>query len=102
MERLYALIEEDQFAKDCHRINPDARQFDRLFFGIREILERDPTNPKWAWPLIEEGPRRFLMATRDHAPDMPAMYLTFEVVRHPPDGLVSLRRAALAHDALTL
>ena len=102
MQRLYALVEENHFVADCLAINPDAKQFDRLFHGIREILERDPSNPKWAWPLIEEGPSRFLLSTREHELDMPAMYLTFEVVRRPPDGLVSLRRAALARDALHL
>jgi hypothetical protein len=100
MQRLYALVEENQFVADCRAINPDAKQFDRLFHGIREILERDPANPKWAWPLIEQAPNRFLLSTREHAPDMPAMYITFQVERLPPDGLVCLRRAALARDAL--
>jgi hypothetical protein len=101
MQRLYALREENQFLADCRKINPDAKQFDRLFFGIREILERDPTNPKWAWPLIEDEPTRFMLSTREHAPDMPAMYVTFAVEKMPPDGLVCLRRAALSRDAFS-
>lgn len=95
----YQVREEPSFRDDCRLIHPDPQAFDELFAAIQFVLERapyllarpvDPDNHIWV--------RRFNSFVTDSGVEMPAVRVSYQVVREPPNGLVSLRHVRTPED----
>lgn len=97
----YQIREEATWAPDCALIHPEAQEFDRLFEAIQFALERAPYLN--AAPLDNEGKlwvRRFRAHTTADGARMPAVRVSYEVVRNPPDGLIALHHVRTPEDIL--
>jgi hypothetical protein len=89
----YALRWEPSWDDDLAKIHPGEGARDAVLDRLAQALEWNPF--AYARLLGElEGMRIYLVSTRHFKADedFPNMYVTFSVVRDPPDGLLSLRR----------
>ncbi|MBA3736605.1 MAG: hypothetical protein H0W90_15680 [Actinobacteria bacterium] len=94
---LYAIREEVSFFQDCALIHPEQQAFDKMFHGVREVLERGDF--RYSIPVDSSGRLRVIGTLSYFSEDeMPQMYVAFEILRAPPDGLISLRRVVTAAD----
>ena len=98
----YQTREEATWAPDCALIHPDPQKFDQLFAAIQFVLERAPYLN--ALPLDPQGTswvRRFRAHTTFDGTRMPAVRVSYEVVRNPPNGLIALHHVRTPEDILS-
>ena len=90
----YVLRYENTWWQDVCRIEPDLVRWSELIGGVEDILER---TPEVVPSETMFGSR--VMRTAEYLPtSVPPMYVTFRIVRLPPDGLVSMRHVITEAD----
>jgi hypothetical protein len=95
----YQIREEDSFREDLALIHSDPRAFDSLFAAIQFMLERAPYLD--AKPVYEDRGiwvRKFHAHTTPSGDLMPEVRVSYQIIRNPPDGLISLRHVRTPED----
>ena len=82
----YAFRLEHAFDDECMTIaEGDLGKWDRIQMMFEDMLEYDPRPV--TWPLDTD--ERIWLAHIAGSAELPELFLSFEIVREPPDGLIA-------------